>query len=356
MLIINNIPYQPGELKEQSHKLSASEEISNWEKSVFRFVNDWLSDSEFIYQQTSGSTGIPKTIKLHKSWMEYSARQTCQYFNLNESHTALLCLPANYIAGKMMIVRSLICGFDLLSVEPTGNPFKDLNSPVDFAAITPFQLFQSLDTLKTAPVKTVIVGGGEISTTLENEVQGLPVEVFATYGMTETSSHIALRKVNGPGAKKHFSVVGETQITTDIRNCLVLENHNLFEGRLVTNDLVEIHSPGSFTWIGRYDNIINSGGIKIVPEEIETKLLPLFHEPVILSWLPDPLLGQATVLVVEIEGIDKNMKTVVSEKIKNILPSHLTPKKVVFLNEIPKTANGKPDRASLSKRLAKDFT
>jgi O-succinylbenzoic acid--CoA ligase len=353
LLIINNISYQPEELKEQSHKLSASKELSTWEKSIFQFVNDWLNDSELIYQQTSGSTGNPKTIKLRKSWMEYSARQTCQYFHLNESHTALLCLPINYIAGKMMIVRSLICGFDLICVEPTGNPFKDLNPPIDFAAITPFQLFQSLDTLKTAPVKTVIVGGGEISDALEKEVKDLPVKVFATYGMTETSSHVAIRPVNGPHAENFFTILGSTKMETDQRNCLVLENPYLFEERLITNDIIEMYSDKSFAWLGRYDNIINSGGIKIIPEELETKLSPLFHEPILLSWLPDSRLGQSLVLVIEAKEENANLKGEILDKVRKVLPSNLIPQNVIFVSEIPKTTNGKPDRESLRKHLLK---
>ncbi len=347
MLILKNKSYHYEELKDHTLDFSASGELSSWEKSIVRFVKDWLSDSEFILQQTSGSTGKPKTIKLNKKWMEYSARQTCQYFNLNESHNALLCLPVDYIAGKMMVVRSLTCGFNIYCAEPAGNPFKDIGIPMDFVAITPFQLFQSLDTLEIAPVKTIIVGGGEITRALENEIQNLSVEVFATYGMTETSSHVALRQANGKKRSDNFQVIGDTQISTDERNCLVLENSYLFDGKLFTNDIVEIISKNCFKWLGRFDNIINSGGIKIIPEEIENLIVHLLPDTMVVTSVPDKKLGEAIVLAIETEVISKEMKKHLLQQIKPVLHTYTMPREIICIPEFPKTATGKISRKAL---------
>jgi o-succinylbenzoate---CoA ligase len=204
-------------------------DIPSWERDIYEFLSHWYDKNDHIVVHTSGSTGDPKPIKIKKSWMRYSAITTCNYFGLQSDSKALLCLPAAFIAGKMMIVRALEVKFDLYVCEPTGNPFKDITEKIDFAAVTPFQLYQSLDTLhNNSIVKTLIVGGGEIPATLEAQVRDLPVEIFATYGMTETSSHVALRKVNGTNPEHAFRVIGVQRsqqmsaiaLSFAIQNCL----------------------------------------------------------------------------------------------------------------------------------------
>jgi o-succinylbenzoate---CoA ligase len=321
-----------------------------WEKDIYTFIEEWLNEKDHIVVNTSGSTGTPKSIELKKEWVKYSAQQTCSFFNLNSISTALLCLPAAYIAGKMMIVRAFVSGLNLISVEPTGNPFHSLptNHPIDFSAITPFQLNQSINILKSnSPIKKLIVGGGEISRELEKEVSDISVDIFATYGMTETSSHIALRKVNGNDKKDYYTVIGDTKINLDSRECLTIKNPYLFDGELITNDLVEIIDENSFRWLGRYDNIINSGGIKIMPEEIEKAIGNLRSETMIVSEIDDKKLGSAIVLVLEVEELSELEKLSLLSEIKSLIKPYANPKHVFTLNSIPRTSNGKIDRVAV---------
>jgi o-succinylbenzoate---CoA ligase len=317
-----------------------------WEMDIYIFIQDWLSDKDYIVVKTSGSTGDPKIINLKKKWLEYSATQTCNFFNLNKQSTALLCLPAAYIAGRMMIVRAFVSGMNLLIVEPSGNPFN--NQSIDFTAITPFQLHQSLQTLKNKPlVKSIIVGGGEISKSIEREVQELPVDIYATYGMTETSSHIALRRVNGADRENFYTVIGQTSIGLDDRGCLTIENPNLFEGKLITNDLIEIVDTNKFHWLGRYDNIINSGGIKIIPEEVEQSIANLLPQAFVISSISDEKLSEAVVLVVEGDELPIEEKDSLLSQIKELVHAYAVPKQIINLPQLPKTPTGKVDRSFL---------
>lgn len=382
MLKINNIYYNKSELIQLATSKLISIVTPQWEKDIYTFINEWLSDSDYIVVKTSGSTGEPKTINLKKQWLEYSANQTCKFFNLTKESTAFLCLPASYIAGKMMIARAFVSGMNLIAVEPSGNPFinqltlptgrqvsqspdsPDIpivignrnrgNPQFDFTALTPFQLAESFESLKENPVvKTIIVGGGEISHWLEEKLQALPVEVFATYGMTETSSHIALRKVNGADKKDFFTVIGDTQINLDSRGCLTIKNQHLFDTELTTNDIVEIINENSFRWIGRIDNVINSGGVKIMPEEIEQSIAHLRPELMIVSSIHDSKLGELCVLVVEVENITEEEKSKLLSQIKTLVDQYQLPKKVLCTKDIPRTTNGKVDRNLLKLTVAK---
>lgn len=352
LITLNHTRYSLAELQQLCHK-KLNENAPQWEKDIYAFIRQWLEERDSIEVQTSGSTGIPKRILLKKAWMDYSARQTCNFFGLNADNTALLCLPAAYIAGKMMIVRAFVSGFNLITQAPEGNPFLNLEEKTDFAAITPFQLHQSLPMLVSNPmVKTIIVGGGEINPALESEIRDLTTEIFATYGMTETSSHIALKKVNGLNKDNYFRVMGDTQIKTDERGCLTIYNPNLFDGWLITNDMVQIKDDKQFRWLGRYDNIINSGGIKISPEEIEQAVSQLREEKMMVTSIPDAKLGEAVVLVIERKKLADSEKENLFRKMEEILPPYHQPKKIVCLEKIPLTETGKPDRLKISQRVA----
>lgn len=376
MLTINNKPYTQQTLLQLCEEKVSSQSTPTWERDIYIFIRVWLSDADYIEVKTSGSTGEPKIIKLQKKWLEYSAAQTCNFFNLNSESSALLCLPAAYIAGRMMIVRAFVSGMNLVTVEPSSNPFinhpfiqsselaarQSSNQPnsqlanhsFDFTALTPFQLHQSLQTLKSNPlVKSIIVGGGEVSPTLERELQQLPIDIFATYGMTETSSHIALRKVNGSQRKDFYTIIGDTVIGIDNRGCLTLENQHLFEGRLVTNDIVEVLSSSEFRWLGRYDNVINSGGIKIMPEEVEQALANLHTSALVISSIPDEKLGEAVVMAVESTGMTEEDKYSLLAQIKKLVHPYAVPRQIFVITQIPKTPTGKVDRITL-RRLIND--
>ncbi len=319
-----------------------------WEKDVFTFIKNWLDKKGYIEVSTSGSTGKPKTIRLQKDWMIQSAKQTSTFFGLSEQTNALLCLPAAYIGGKMMIVRAFVNGMNLILTQPRSNPFDNLVTPTHFAAITPHQLYASLNTLKNLPDHTtLIVGGGEISPSLEKQVQPLPMIVFATYGMTETSSHIALRQVNGQDKTPFFSLLGQTKIDTDERGCLVLKNPLLFEGKLITNDMVEVKSEKQFRWLGRFDHIINSGGIKVFPEEVEQAIADFYPNPLALIPRKDKKLGEAPVLIMEGAPLTEKQKSELRSRIKNKVHPYATPHDIISLENFPRTPTGKTDRKKL---------
>lgn len=349
IITLNHTHYTSSALKQLcSEKMSG--DTAQWEKDIYAFLSLWLQEKDSLEVHTSGSTGKPKAIKLKKAWMEYSARQTCSYFGLDNRSTALLCLPAAFIAGKMMLVRALTAGFNLILRPPEGNPFQHLSETVDFAAITPFQLHQSLETLKQHPVvKTLIVGGGEISPALAAEIRHLDIDIYATYGMTETSSHIALKKVNQE--EDFYTVIGDTEIGADKRSCLTLTNPCLFEGTLVTNDIVKIKDKNHFHWLGRYDNIINSGGVKISPEEIEKKIAHLIQQNFVISSVSHEKLGEAVVLAMESADIPEEEKESLTLQMKKVVPPYAIPRKIIVMKALPKTPNEKIDRFALKKML-----
>ncbi len=351
-LTLNHQTYSLPSLLELCNAKADDTTVPEWEKDIYLFLEEWFSKKDSITLHTSGSTGSPKRIDLMKSWMIYSARQTCTYFELGHPHTALLCLPAAYIAGRMMIVRALVCGFNLISVQPSASPLANLQQSIDFAAITPYQLYHSLEILKKKSlVDKLIVGGGEIDAGLQKQIQNIPTKVYGTYGMTETSSHIALQRINGREKEDFFRVLGHTKITKDHRNCLMIENSGLFDGTLITNDIVEIKNDRQFKWMGRYDNIINSGGIKVVPEEVEKQIAHLREEPMVISSVGSKKFGESIVLVVEKESLSSNEKDLLLQQIKSLVHPYSMPKDVFCLSRFPQTPSGKTDRVAIKKLI-----
>jgi o-succinylbenzoate---CoA ligase len=355
-ITLNSKPYTRNELINYCREKTVIESASDWYKEILDFIEQWLNHDDHIMVQTSGSTGEPKSIQLKKNWMEYSATQTCQFFSLDEQSNLLLCLPVRYIAGKMMIVRAITCGCNLITTEPRANPFLHNSNRIDFTAITPYQLYESLETLKNNNrIKTIIVGGGEIPLALEKQIQVLPQNIYATYGMTETSTHIALRKVNGEDRSQFYTIIGDTKISVDERGCLVLENHLLFDDKLVTNDIVEIINDQSFSWLGRWDNVINSGGIKLVVEDLEKKIAHLREEKMLLIGIPDEKLGMACTLAIEKGNLTEKEKTEIISQLENVLKKYELPKHILNVPVFPVLKSGKVDRLSLRKMVSQQL-
>ena len=261
----------------------------------YNFLLDWFNNETFIQVKTSGSTGKPKTIRLAKKAMIASALATGNYFDLPSKTTAFLCLSSNYIAGKMMFVRAMVLGWHLDILSTSSKPLINNTKPYDFGAMVPLQVSHSLNGLKY--VKKLIIGGGAISSNLLNELYLLKTKCFATYGMTETITHIAVKALTKNNS--NYSILPNINISQDNRNCLVIKAPLLNENDIVTNDIVKIHSTTEFEWLGRYDSIINSGGIKILPEQVEAKLATVIKTRFFISSLPDELLENKVVLIVE---------------------------------------------------------
>ena len=316
-------------------------DIPCWEGEIFRFILEWVSEDSFVVVHTSGSTGIPKIIEQPKERMINSALMTADYFGLDGHTVALLCLPVSYIAGKMMIVRAFVTGMNLIAVEPSSNPFSVLPGKIHFAAITPFQLAHSLTALKDVPVDIVIVGGGEIPHDLEMQCQQVPSNLYATYAMTETSSHIAIRAVNGAQKSSYYEVLKNVRVSVDERSCLVINAPYLNPELLVTNDIVIIKDDTHFEWIGRSDSIINSGGLKIFPEQVEKKLFSLIPRRFFIAGLPNAQLGEKVALFIESQPYSTQQLQELKKSMASTLTRFELPRQIVFIPVFDLSSAGK---------------
>lgn len=346
---LNKLYYNNEDLAAVAYSLI--KEGEPYEGKAGNFLLDWLNDKDYVVVQTSGSTGTPKKIRIRKQAMVNSARTTGKFFDLPPATTALHCLPVNYIAGKMMLVRAMVLGWHIDLVPPKANPLDQIFKIYDFCAMTPFQLDNSLSRLHL--IKKLIVGGGAVSATLQDLVRGIETEVYETYGMTETVSHIAARQINIKKKNQDpvpFSVLPNVDISTDDRGCLVIDAPLLSDETLVTNDVVEKLSEKTFILKGRYDNVINSGGIKLHPEEIEAKLAPVIAHRFFVTSLPDPALGEKLVLMVESEFSETALHNLEREiKSCHNLGEYERPKKIYFVEKFEETPNGKIHRVNTLK-------
>ena len=311
------------------------------------FLAEWYNDSPTVLVHTSGSTGKPKPMFVEKRRMEASAHVTCQFLGLKSGDTALLCMSLDYIAGKMMVVRSLTCGLKLTTVEPCGCP--SWEGTVDFAAMVPMQVYNLLqsaeDRERLMAVKHLIIGGGAIDEAMARELKTFPNAVWSTYGMTETLSHIALRRLSGAEASEwYLPFEGVTLSLTD-EGCLVINAPAVHDGPLVTNDIVELSNQG-FRIIGRKDNVICSGGIKIQIEDVEKLLKPHLPESFMITKRPDSKFGEQVVLLTESKDIDD-----VKDVCQRVLPKYWQPRSYLHVNQLPMTETGKPARKE-AERLA----
>ena len=304
-------------------------EGDDFEIPVGDFLLDWFDSKTFIEMQTSGSTGVPKTIKVDKQAMVNSALATGDFFNISPGDKALHCLPVKYVAGKMMLVRSLILGLDLDFVAPSSHPLKGNKTHYDFVAMVPLQAANSLKELKK--VKKLIIGGAKISSRLETELLQLPAQVFETFGMTETISHIAAKKVG----EQAFTVLPNVTISYDVNNCLVIHAPRVSDEVIITNDLVELLDENKFIFLGRIDNVINSGGIKLIPEQIELKLAGKIQNRFFIHSETDVVLGEKVILVIEGDEFDIDLQ------LFDDLDKYEKPKNIIFKQKFKETSTGK---------------
>ncbi len=302
-----------------------------FEQHIGTFLLDWFDEKSYIELSTSGTTGTPKIIKIEKQAMLESALATGDYFGLEPGNTMLHCLPTDYVAGKMMWVRSFILGLDMKFVEPTSNPLAKIDENFDFCAMVPLQAKNSLTKLKQKRIKKLIIGGVTIHKALEKDLAKLPIEIYETYGMTETITHIAAKRIGSEA----FRVLPNVLVSADDRECLVIDAKNISKDQIVTNDIVKIISNTQFIWQGRYDNVINSGGIKLMPEQIEDKLSTRIPRRYFIFGQPDEVLGQKVVLYVEGEPI------AIEESVFYVLNKFETPKEVLFIPKFKETVTGK---------------
>lgn len=333
------------------------------------FLSEWNNDSDRVLVHTSGSTGKPKPMMVEKKRMLNSARITCDFLGLKPGDTALLCMSLDYIAGKMVVVRSIERHLHLISVSPSGHPLKDINEGITFAAMVPMQVYNTLkvpeERERLIHIRHLIIGGGAIDAALEQELRSLPgnIAIWSTYGMTETLSHIALRRINGAEASEWYQPFDSVKICQTEEGCLVIDAPLVCAETLVTNDIVEIESyiynkvekheevethenvvKHRFRIKGRKDNVICSGGIKIQIEEVEEFLKPHLEKPFMLAKKKDEKFGEIAVLLSE----DKEIKTV-EATIRRLLSDHKywIPREFLYVDHLPLTETGKPKRSIL---------
>jgi O-succinylbenzoic acid--CoA ligase len=336
--LLNGYPYDRNGLKEVAY--SFIKEGDQYEKYMGDFLMDWLDASETIELVTSGTTASPKRILFKKQALVNSAIATGEYFNVSVGDSALHCLPANFIAGKMMLIRAMILGFSLDLVSPARNPFHKNTKTYDFVAMTPMQAFHSLANLDQ--VKTLIVGGAFVSKSLQNALLKTSVKAYETYGMTETLSHIAVRTMEDPPSE--FRVLPYVEISQDDRGCLIVNSDLLQVDHFVTNDAIELKENGCFRLIGRVDEVINSGGIKLHPQQIERKLAEVLSLHFFIGGVADAELGQKVILAIKrTPSLDLNS---LIEKIKNHnrLENFECPKSIYVFDEFSETNSGKIKR------------
>ncbi|MCK8480753.1 AMP-binding protein [Psychroserpens algicola] len=332
---LNGINFDHEDLKEVAYSLVKEGEA--YEQIIGNFLLDWLDDKDYVLTKTSGSTGLPKLIKIKKQQMVNSSVMTGDFFGLAPGDKALHCLPCQYIAGKMMLVRALILGLELDMAPPTSIPSYDDLKEYDFCAMIPLQLQNSLDRIQH--IKTIIVGGARVSGTLMAAIQNCKATVYETYGMTETVSHIAIRQLNNTSETvPNFKTLRDISISKDDRDCLIIDAPALADHTIITNDVVEMISDNQFKIIGRYDNMINSGGVKLFPEVIEAKLQDKIENRFFISSETDKDLGQKVILVVE--GDSNTIDTSLFED----LDKFEVPKVVYNTNKFIETPNRKIQR------------
>ena len=318
------------------------------------FMADWHSPSPTILVHTSGSTGKPKPLLVEKKRMEASARLTCEVLALKPGDSALLCMPLDYIAGKMMVVRSIVGKLNLVCVEPSGHPLKGLNEAPVFAAMVPMQVYNSLkvdeERRLLCGIKHLIIGGGAVSKEMAAELQTLPNAVWSTYGMTETLSHIALRRLNGNEASEWYEPFESVDVALNDEGCLMINAPLVCSKTLITNDIAEIAPDGRhFRIRGRKDNVICSGGIKMQIEEIEAKLHPHVNVPFIITKRKDEKFGETVVMLAETKDIDM-LKAVCQERLSKYEQPHY----YIYTNRIPTTETDKPARAKAMEMAESD--
>lgn len=303
-------------------------EGAHFEKEFGEFILDWIDDKDTIQLMTSGTTGTPKLITIQKQAMVNSAIATADFFDLRPGDRVLHCLPTRYIAGKMMLVRSIIIGLEMDLIAPTSH-LDDLlpTTNYDFVALVPIQAQAGLDKLNQ--FKKIIVGGAKLSETLSHQLKDCDADIYETYGMTETITHIAAKKIGS----ECFETLPNVLISKDDRGCLVIDAPNVVASTIVTNDLVEIISDNKFKWLGRFDNVINSGGIKYFPEQIEAKLALKINQRFFIAGLPDDNLGQKIVLFIEGEEFP------LEASFFNELEKFERPKEIHFLPHFIETNN-----------------
>jgi O-succinylbenzoic acid--CoA ligase len=334
-----------------SDLLEIENPITYADKTIW-FCRQWKQGKSPFEIQTSGSTGTPKKILLSRESMIYSALATANALGLQAGQTSLVCLDTSYIAGMMMLVRSMEIGMNVVAIKPSNNPFENIepDAKIDFAAMVPYQLVSVLESSQQNflnRIKNILIGGAPLDLETKKKSQNFSCNFYETYGMTETISHIALKKLNGISQSEYFHVFPGITIRQDERGCLCIKAPYLTE-EVITNDVVKFKNQEEFLWLGRWDNVINTGGVKVFPEKTEERIATLFNQLEIknrflVTGLPDERLGQAVTLLIEGKLIPEQ-ELLLRENLKQLLYKYEAPRSIKLVAEFAQTENGKINR------------
>jgi O-succinylbenzoic acid--CoA ligase len=335
---------------------SFPEGITGYERQALTFCREWLNGQNQFTLYTSGSTGTPKAVTFGRQQMIASARMTGKALGLLPGDRALVTLPTQYIGGRMMLVRGFELGLHLTIYPPSSLPLSPFaaDTHFDFLSFVPLQLQNTLiQTPQIAAIlnraKAILLGGAPVNAFLEKQVQQIQAPVYHTYGMTETISHIALKKLNTAQKQDYFRVLEGVEIATDSRGCLVIDSPVLGNQSVITNDVVNIMSPKTFEWIGRIDNVINTGGVKVQAEKIEKAAEQALtgmsiNRRFFVASLPDTLLGEAVTLFVEGSPFSLETEAMLTDHFTNQLTRYEQPKSIKYIPAFTQTASGKLDK------------
>ncbi|MBS1977697.1 MAG: AMP-binding protein [Bacteroidetes bacterium] len=336
--------------KEQLVSFDGADLLPAATRSAFDFLLDWERGAESFTFHTSGSTGAPKEISFRRSQLLASAQLTIDALQLKAGETALVCLDSRFVAGALMLVRGLTANMNLVVLEPAGNPFRDYSGPCDFVALVPYQLLQILNEVpeKINKVRNIIIGGAPIEPALQDRLKALSGNVYATYGMTETITHVALQKLNGSAAPDYFEGLPGIHFEVDERNCLKIHAPHLTE-TVVTNDIVYLLDSRRFRWLGRYDNVINTGGVKVQKEELETILSGILSELGVrnryfVDSVEDASLGRKVILVIEGNSLAPELEEGIRLKVASKKGRYHVPKSILYSQSFFETPTQKIDR------------
>lgn len=337
--------------------------INGYEAKVLEFCRNWLNGQQEFVVHTSGSTGLPKNITLSRPQLEASARRTVQALPLQPGDRTLVCLNVEAISGMMMLVRGLVADLHLTIIEPIANPlaFSKPEQPFSFISLVPYQL-QAIITNTPAKklildfAKAILVGGAPVSPELEKQIKTIKAPVYLTYGMTETVSHIAWRRLNGESPAKYYKAFRDITLGQDERGCLTIKGDITQDQVIITNDLVNLLPGNQFEWLGRADNTINTGGYKVQLEKVEVILAQtLLNQNIagrsFVSSLPDTKLGSRVVAVVENEPCDKNTEMALRTELAQYLSKYELPKHFYYTREFEVTPSGKTDKIKTLEKI-----
>lgn len=348
-LFLNNHFYSLDDLKKGHFNFS-----SPFEESTLKFCQEWLNGRAHFEIQTSGSTGTPKKISFTRQQLEASAKLTEAALDLKRGFNALVCLDTKYIAGQMMLVRSFVTGMNIIAVEPSANPYESLSGEIqiDFVALVPYQIqaiLKSKNRERFNSTKKIIIGGAALLPDLISQLQNYSCTFYATYGMTETISHIALQKLNGSDKQSQFRPLPTIRVEKDDRGCLVINAPHASTEKIITNDLVELNDDQSFKILGRWDNVINTGGVKISSEPLEEKIKLIFNalqlnNRFFIAGVADEKLGSKIVLVIEGESFSEQQLSSIQNQLKISLAKYEIPKELKFVASFIETDTQKVNR------------